>query len=165
MGALLTLALMLGSNGAASADARLEGDWTVTLRDVRLGNLGDTTLRTTKRGWSFKPTCAFGPCDVVLTRRVRALGGNARQRLRRSGNRYVGTRSFPGGAYCRGRTVRRGYVYRVRVTLRVTGSTDDGASAERIRGRYVARGRPRSAVCHGGPRTYQESKVRGVRRQ
>jgi hypothetical protein len=155
--------VMGGASAAGQAGARLEGLWSVTLRDVEVRNLTDNRLLTSHKRWRFEPVCEEGPCDVTLARSNPALGGSVRHPLSRSEARYSGSKTFPGNALCRGRVIRRGYAYRISIVARVVRSVDGGETADGIRGRYTARGRPRRAACRGGPPTLERSVLRGFR--
>jgi hypothetical protein len=156
-------AVRTGVSGAGQADARLEGRWSITLRDVEVRNLIDNRLLTVHRRWRFEPVCDEGACDVTLVRRLRNPSGIARLPLSRSEARYSGAETLPGNAVCRSRVIQHGYAYRTSIVLRVVRSSDDGETADRIRGHVTTRGRPRRAACRGGPRTYQRSVLRGSR--
>jgi hypothetical protein len=159
--ALAACLAALAVPATGQSTARLEGAWSVTLRDVEVKNLIDNRLLTVHRRWRFRPQCARGACDVDLIRPVRALGGTVVSPLSREGSRYAGTKISPGDAVCRGRVVKRGYTYTESIVVRVTRVVDDRERADRIRGRYTARGRPRKPRCEGGPTTLERAVLRG----
>jgi hypothetical protein len=142
--------LVLGAVPAVAqsprANARVEGHWSTTIHPVQLVPDGDYS---THYGidTSFRPKCAEGPCDVILTHPT--FLGDVRQTLKRDGARYSGTRTIVGDAYCGGRDVHRGYNYRMTAVLRVVGVAKDGVSANHIRGRYTIAGNPRREACRG----------------
>jgi hypothetical protein len=126
-------------------NARVEGNWSTTIRPIELRPPGDYSVHYGIE-MSYKPKCAEGPCDIVLTQPTPF--GEVRQTLKRDGARYSGTRTVVGDAWC-GRDVHRGYSYRITVVIRVVGVADDGVSADRLRGRSTIRGKPRRKPCAG----------------
>jgi hypothetical protein len=128
--------------------ARVEGDWRTTIRPVELRNAGDDYSVHHGIPMTYKPKCAEGPCDVVLT--WPTAFGDVRQTLKRDGARYSGTKTFAAAANCNQHDVSRGYRWRLTVVVRVVAVADDGVSAARLRGRATTRGTPRRAACAGG---------------
>jgi hypothetical protein len=127
-------------------NARVEGDWSTTIRPVELRPDGDYSVHYGVP-MSYKPKCAEGPCDVILTQPT--YFGDVRQTLRRDGARYSGTKTITGDASC--------YGWRLTVVIRVVGVADDGVSADHIRGRSTLRGKPRRKACAGEPRRLERS--------
>ncbi|HEY1274012.1 MAG TPA: hypothetical protein VGF25_03850 [Thermoleophilaceae bacterium] len=140
-------------------DARVEGDWSTTIRPVELRPPGDYSTHYVSV--SYKPKCAQGPCDVILTQPTH--WGDVRQTLKRHGARYSGTKTFPGDVSCNNHDVRRGYRWRLTVVIRVVRVAEDGVSADRIRGRSTTRGTPRRKACAGGSEILERDTWRSKR--
>jgi hypothetical protein len=129
------------------AKARVEGDWRTTIRPIEIQPPGGDYSVHRGIHMNYKPKCAEGPCDVILTQPT--YFGDVRQTLRRDGARYSGTKAIAGGASC--------YGWRLTVVIRVVGVADDGVSADHIRGRSTLRGKPRGTGCPGEPRRLERS--------
>ena len=127
-------------------NARVEGDWSTTIRPIEIRPDGDYSVHY-GIPMSYKPKCAEGPCDVILKQPT--YFGDVRQTLKRHGGRYSGTKTLTGDASC--------YSWRLTVVIRVVRVADDGLSADRIRGRSTLRGKPRREACAGEPRRLERS--------
>jgi hypothetical protein len=129
-----------------TANARVEGDWSTTIRPIEIRPDGDYSVHH-GIDMRYKPKCAEGPCDVILTQPT--YFGDVRQTLKRHGGRYSGTKTLTGTASC--------FSWRLTVVIRVVGVADDGVSADRLRGRATLRGKPRGKACAGSPRQLERS--------
>jgi hypothetical protein len=151
---LAAVAVVLFVLGAApaialspEAKARVEGDWRTTIRPIEIQPPGGDYSVHRGIHMSYKPKCAEGPCDVILTQPT--YFGDVRQTLKRDGARYSGTKRLRVAGSC--------YRWRLTVVIRVVHVADDGVSADRIRGRSTLRGRPRGEACAGSPVNLERS--------
>jgi hypothetical protein len=116
--------------------ARLEGIFDVTLR--KTSSYGATGLDDKlTAGWSFRPACVSGPCDV----RLADIGWKAiRIDLARDGGAYSGSASVKGFLQCSGTPTTSSY----KVTLHLT-------EAEVIRDEWVATAFEGTVTVYDGP--------------
>ena len=116
-------ATALASANAASAatDARLQGIFAMTGVVTRADGIpGERRGQHVRRSWTFKSTCASGPCAEVTLVRKRTGGTTDTLVLHRTAlGSYAGTGSFPVPLRCSGRTYPHGGVASVRIALRI----------------------------------------------
>jgi hypothetical protein len=144
---------ILAFAGAASAqspttDALLKGSFQMSGRVTVAHNVrGERVGQVVTRTWTFTPQCASGPCATVQLVRGRSGGTDTLTLEQTPTGTYAGSGVFYAPLRCSGRIYPQGQEIPFRITVRVTATNGDAASA--ISATYVNRKRMNLTPCIG----------------